>query len=156
LTLFILKGSADAVGSTSYRIHFVLNSLDVIKKEPILGTGVGDYPDEYSKVNALNTPKIPNTVQPHNQYIFEWASLGIFGLLTLLLIFALFIKEWLGCNDRRKNLQMGFIILFLVIMWADSYLLGRATAMLFITMAAILFSRDMILKNNQNMGKVFK
>lgn len=147
----IANYDSNSQGSVSWRIHFVLNSMEIIQQEPLFGVGIGDFPDEYAKINAVNTPESPSTVQPHNQYVFEFASLGLIGLMILLSIFVLMIKEWLRCGDRRKNLQMGFIILFLVIMWSDTYLLGRVTSLFFIVMAAVLFSRDMKLNESKKL-----
>ena len=56
---------------------------------------------------------------PHNQYLYVWFELGFFGLLLLLLIFALQIKELLKKKDSfyRLLLPISFMLLLLV----DSY-----------------------------------
>ncbi|SVE27935.1 uncharacterized protein METZ01_LOCUS480789, partial [marine metagenome] len=76
-------------GSTSIglRINFTKNSLEVIKKNPIIGIGTGDFPSEYKKINQINTPQLPNTTNPHNMYTLITMQLGLIGLVSMLSIF---------------------------------------------------------------------
>ena len=52
----ILDNKSSSVG---LRITFALNSWDVIKENPIIGIGTGDFPMEYKKINQINTPELP-------------------------------------------------------------------------------------------------
>ena len=56
---------------------------------------------------------------PHNQYLYVWFELGFFGIILLLSIFTLQIKELLKKQDSfyRVLLPISFMMLLLV----DSY-----------------------------------
>jgi len=69
------------------RFVFAMNSWEMFKESPIVGIGTGDFPNEYKKVNALNTPDSLDTVNPHNMYILVLTQLGILGLISFLSIF---------------------------------------------------------------------
>ena len=49
-----------------------MNSWEVIKKNPIIGVGTGDFPLEYKKINQINTPHLVDEVgyvtNPHNMW----------------------------------------------------------------------------------------
>ena len=44
--------------SVGLRINFAINSWDVIKKNPLIGVGTGDFPNEYKKINTINSPEL--------------------------------------------------------------------------------------------------
>jgi len=98
--------------------------LKKIKERPLLGYGTGsfgallikDYDDIFEEKSY---EKFLPHMTPHNQYLYVWFELGFFGLLLLLLIFALQIKELLKKKDSfyRLLLPISFMLLLLV----DSY-----------------------------------
>lgn len=60
--------------------------MDIIKKHPILGTGIGDFKTAMSEVyeRKIHSTEIKF---PHNQFVFTWASCGIPALLVLIRLF---------------------------------------------------------------------
>ena len=122
------------------RITFVINSYEMFSKSPIIGVGTGDFPFEYSEINSNNSPEVIETSQPHNMYLLVLAQLGLIGLLSLGWIFYLQLRISLMSKDQLTN-HVGFAmpILFLVIMWSDSYLLGHYTSNLFILFSSFLY-----------------
>jgi O-antigen ligase len=127
--------------SIGQRITFFINSLELVKSSPLIGIGVGDFPSEYQKVNDIFSPEVPATVQPHNMYMLVLAQLGILGLLSLFLIFLIQYKIALACDDKIiSNIGVALPLLFLIIMWSDSYLLGHFTGNLFILFSAFIYS----------------
>ena len=129
------------ITSIGYRITFLINSFELIKNNPILGVGTGDFPNEYEKINLANSPKLPATVQPHNMYLLILAQLGIFGLISLLWIFYTQFKIALKSNNHTvRNIGVAMPIFFLIIMWSDSYLLGHFTSNLFILFSSFIYS----------------
>jgi O-antigen ligase len=126
--------------SVGIRIAMTLNSFEVIKEHPILGVGTGDFPLEYKKVNQKNTPELPNATNPHNMYILIVMQLGIIGLLSFLSIFYYQIKLSFRSKDKFiKDVGITLPILYLIIMWSDSYLLGHYTSLLYIYFSAFLY-----------------
>jgi O-antigen ligase len=131
---------ATAVGQ---RITFFLNSLELVKTSPIVGIGVGDFPTEYQKINSVLSPEVPTTVQPHNMYMLVLAQLGVLGLVSFLWIFFVQYKIALVCKDKiLSNIGIAIPLLFLLIMWSDSYLLGHFTGNLFILFSSFIYSNQ--------------
>jgi O-antigen ligase len=131
------ESSKTSVGS---RINFALNSLEVIKKNPIIGIGTGDFPVEYRKINQINTPQLPNTTNPHNMYTLVLMQLGLVGLFSMLSIFYFQIKlSFNSPNKFIRDLGVTLPLLFLVMMLSDSYLLGHFTTLLYVFFSSFLY-----------------
>ena len=126
--------------SVGQRITYTLNSLEIIKNNLFFGVGTGDFPTEYNKVHTKNTPGVNTTVNPHNMYILVAVQLGLFGLLAMLLIFYQQIKFSLSAKIKiNRDLGLVLPLLFLVIMFSDSYLLGHYTTLLFVFFSSFLY-----------------
>jgi O-antigen ligase len=127
--------------SIGYRLTFLINSFELVKRNPIIGVGTGDFPDEYEKFNSINSPDIPTTVQPHNMYMLILTQLGVVGLASLFWIFFTQFKTALtSSNSVVKTTGVAMPIFFLIIMWSDSYLLGHFTSNLFILFSSFIYS----------------
>ena len=134
-------GSNNSIG---YRITYALNSWELIKENPIIGVGTGDFPVEYEKINQINTPimysMLPTTTNPHNMYILIFTQLGVIGLISMLSIFYFQIKLSINSSNRFiRDVGITLPLLFLVIMWSDSYLLGHYTTLVFIFFSSFLY-----------------
>jgi len=126
--------------SVGLRINFAKNSFDVIKKNPIIGVGTGDFRSEYKKINQINTPNLPNTTNPHNMYTLITMQLGLIGLVSMLSIFYYQIKlSFYASNRLIKDTGITLPLVFLVIMLSDSYLLGHYTSLLFVFFSSFLY-----------------
>jgi len=134
-------GSNNSIG---YRITYALNSWEVIKENPIIGVGTGDFPTEYRKINQIKTPimfaMLPTTTNPHNMYILIFTQIGVIGLISMLSIFYYQIKLSINSSNRFiRDVGITLPLLFLVIMWSDSYLLGHYTTLMFIFFSSFLY-----------------
>ena len=127
--------------SIGYRITFALNSWKVIKENPIIGIGTGDFPIEYKKIYQIKEQAlIPNTKNPHNMYILIVMELGIIGLISMLSIFYYQVKLSFNSSNRFiRDIGITLPLLFLVIMWSDSYLLGHYTTLMFVFFSSFLY-----------------
>jgi O-antigen ligase len=126
--------------SVGVRLLFAMNSWEIIKENPFFGVGTGDFPTEYKKMNQKNSPNGPYANNPHNMYTLILVQLGIFGLLSMFSVFYFQIKiSLMQSNIFFKDLGLALPLLFLVIMWSDSYLLGHFTGLLFIFFSAFLY-----------------
>ncbi len=125
--------------SVGLRIQFAKNTLQMIKENPILGVGIGDFPKEYKKINKKYSPNLRTTVQPHDMYIFVWAQSGIFAFFSFIMIFVIQLIAALKIKDEYKPIRMAFPLFFITIMFSDSYLLGHFTTHLFIAFSSILY-----------------
>ena len=130
--------------SVGIRMTFASNSWEIIRKNPIFGVGTGDFPREYEKVNKKNTPEVelrnPGTTNPHNMYILVLVQSGLLGLISLLAIFFCQIKKSFQLKDKfQKDLGLALPLLFLAIMFGESYLLGHYTSLLFVFFSALIY-----------------
>jgi O-antigen ligase len=126
--------------SVGQRITFAINSWEVIKENPLIGVGTGDFPSEYQKVNTLNTPDMPDTKNPHNMYTLILVQLGLIGLISMLSIFYYQVRISLEQSNKfLRNTGITLPLLFLVIMWSDSYLLGHYTTLIFVLFSSFLY-----------------
>lgn len=130
------------VSSVGLRLHYWKIAWQIIKEEPWLGAGTGDFASRYAQINQQLSPRVPLTDNPHNQYIFVTAQLGILGLLTLLgLFFVHFHKTWQR-QDEWKRIHCAFLVFFLTIMTTESYLNIYGTGFLFSLFSGVLFKRQ--------------
>ena len=136
-TIFYSDNKSTSVGQ---RITFALNSWEVIKENPIIGVGTGDFPIEYKKINKINTPGLPNTTNPHNMYTLVAVELGALGIISMLSIFYYQIKlSFNSSNKFIRDFGITLPLLFLVIMWSDSYLMGHYTTLIFVFFSSFLY-----------------
>ena len=136
-TIYYSENTSSSVG---LRITFLLNSWQVIKENPIIGVGTGDFPIEYKKVNKRNTPKLPNATNPHNMYTLIAVQLGALGIISMLSIFYFQLKlSFNSSNKLYRDTGITLPLLFLVIMWSDSYLLGHYTTLMYIFFSSFLY-----------------
>lgn len=126
--------------SVGYRMTFAIYSWEIIKKNPFLGVGTGDFPQEYKKINMAKTPHMNNATNPHNMYILVTAQLGVLGLISFLSIFYFQFQKAFNSNNRLlRDFGFAMPIMFLVIMLSDSYLLGHFTTLIYIFFSAFLY-----------------
>ena len=100
------------------RYVFIKESLSRILEKPIFGYGTGSFGTIFE--NEVKSGHYFDThTTPHNQYLYVWFELGIFGLVLLLLIFYNQLKELFKKKDgvHRVLLPLSFMFLMLV----DSY-----------------------------------
>ena len=126
--------------SVGYRLLFSQNSWDLIKDNPLIGVGTGDFPSEYKKINQMNSPSMPNITNPHNMYVLVLVQLGFLGLLSMMSIIYYQIKlSFLETNKFFRDVGITLPLLFLVIMWSDSYLLGHFTTLMYVFFSSFLY-----------------
>ena len=135
-----LDFSSKSYTSVGLRINFAINSWQVIKNNLVIGIGTGDFPKEYSKINQINSPGLPNTSNPHNMYTLILMQLGLVGIYSMLSVFYYQIK--LSFNSSKKFIRdvgVTLPLMFLVMMLSDSYLLGHYTTLMYIFFSSFLY-----------------
>ena len=135
-----LNYSENKGSSVGRRITWAINSWDIIKKNLIIGVGTGDLPSEYKKINQINSPELPNINNPHNMYTLVLIQLGLLGFFSFFSIFYYQIKLSFRSSDKYiRDIGVTLPVLFLVIMFSDSYLLGHYTSLMFIFFSSFLY-----------------
>ena len=134
------SGEVTSGHSVGLRINFLINSFEVFKDNPIIGVGTGDFPIEYKKINQINSPDTSATTNPHNMYSLIAVQLGLIGLASLLSIFYYQLKFSLNSSNKFfHNVGITLPLMFLVMMWSDSYLLGHYTTLMFVFFSSFLY-----------------
>ncbi|NTU69047.1 MAG: O-antigen ligase family protein [Chlorobiaceae bacterium] len=132
--------NSKSAGATGQRIIMARNAIEIIRKHPIIGVGTGDFKSEFAEVAKRNTPGYTDAFHPHNMYLLELAQFGIIGLASILWILYSQIRLATSSSEPLpKYFGLALPVLFAVIMFSDSYLLGHFTTVLFIYFSAILY-----------------
>lgn len=122
--IFQLKGTSQAASKfisifrfeESIRFQVWINTFRLIAEHFFLGVGPETFRQNFSPYNSpqleIMTPNI-NFDNPHNNYLYIFASVGIFGFLAYLLI--LFVPVFKGIkfflqNQNIRGEQMTFIV----------------------------------------------
>ena len=122
------------------RITWAVNSWEVIMDNPLLGIGTGDFPNEYLKVNKKNTPQVVSTTNPHNMYILILMQLGFIGLVSFLFIFYYqIVYSFRSQKKFYRDVGLAIPLLFLLIMFSESYLLGHYTSLVYVFFSSFLY-----------------
>lgn len=127
--------------SVGKRLVYTKNTLCVIKKNPLLGSGIGDFPEEYEKCSKKNHTTNIEIIRhnPHNMYMFTWGTSGLLSLFALLFIMFAEIKIGLNSKDTLAYPMVALPVLYLIIMLSETYLLQHNSTAMFILFSAILF-----------------
>ncbi len=127
--------------SVGLRLHYWNISWKLIRESPWIGVGTGDFGRAYAEVNSQMSPAVPPTNNPHNQYVFATAQLGVLGLLSVLGLFFVHFHHAVRVADGWERIRIAFPVFFLAIMCFESYLNLAGTGFLFSLMSAILFKQ---------------
>lgn len=134
--------------SVGLRLLFWQNSCAIIQHYPVLGIGTGGFASAYFRQNKKMDSFHISTNNPHNQYLLVTATLGIPGLVALLLIFIVMFRQAWSVNDEWCRVRFAFPLFFLTIMFTESYLKVFETAFLFSLFSAVLFKVSVQEKNH--------
>ena len=103
--------------SSSVRLQIYEISLALVKENPLLGIGLGQYEQAYS-ANALpvlgHEPFELVMIHPHNIFLAFWLNTGLLGLLAFLFI----LKEafaWLREKDKHERRITAFMLLTIIL-----------------------------------------
>ena len=122
---------------SSNRLLLLQHSVEIIKQKPFVGHGAGSFSDKFGAINE-ETNKIVryNHKTPHNNYLYIWMELGMLGLVVLVSIFYFQIRELKTLNGG--SIMVLLPIMYLLIMFTDSYFLSFNTLVLYIYLSVII------------------
>lgn len=119
--------STDA--SNTERINRWACALSMAKERPIFGFGFGTYQFEYGKFQKSKDLTIISTNEGtvgsvHSEYLGPLCETGIFGLITILMIFGYTIYTGIRAYYKIKDKNKANLILFLTISLITYYIHG--------------------------------
>jgi len=112
------------ISSGSERLNIWDVSWDLIKRDPLWGVGPGQFQRAFERqapftlARDISRKEINHALHPHNTYLMFWLSYGLFGLISFLILIAVWIiplpKEWrwILMTPLLYYLTHGFIDVF--------------------------------------------
>lgn len=90
--------------SSNVRYQIWSTSLEIAKNKPLVGVGLGNYQDYFSKLteDRVNYPEFisPQALTAHNLYLHIYLVAGVLGLLSFVAL------VWLSRFWRNKNVAL--------------------------------------------------
>lgn len=136
--------------STNLRIAAMEASLGIIKDNYIWGVGTGDLfweMSNYYKENYCQGAYIEH-ISPHNQFLRSYVMNGIFGFLSLILLFAMMV--YVAIKERNMLILQWVITMFILFNVED--ILGIQDGIIyfcFFTSYFIMFPSETIIKKGE-------
>lgn len=133
--------SEGGAGETSMglRMNYYKTTLAIVRDNPVLGVGTGGFEAAYrEKIKGTDLPESNN---PHNQYLLTAAQLGAVGLGVLLGLFVVMWREASRLEPAAKLAARGLVLAIAVGCLFNSFLIDHVEGLLFAWMAGVLFSK---------------
>ena len=154
----IMKGQLNSSWGMRVAMYFV--AADIVKENPLIGVGVGDYKVAAEKALEKNDHGFSKEVVAfipkhhfHSQYLNILVQGGLIGLLIFLMIFYQFAK--LSISDPElKELSLLIIIVMMTAFIAEPLLLKQFTNVLFILFAGLFLGASLDSKSVSENTKV--
>lgn len=134
--------SASQNTSIGLRIQFALNSFTIIKQHPLLGVGVGGFPQAYKKTGGMVV--VANTLlnDPHNSYLLIAVQLGIIGLIVYVLIL---LSAWIEVKKLWRDPEAQWFAKATLLAWGfngftDITITSTAFGNLYVILLSCFFS----------------
>ena len=134
----------EAPNSTNIRLHIWKNSVELIRRNPILGVGTGDLKEELVNMYTENNYQygIQSRISPHNQFLHTGVILGIVGILFLT---AYLLLPMVIAFKNKDWLYLIFLFVIIVNCITES-ILEREAGILFFTVFNTCFYLQLISK----------
>lgn len=125
--------------STGYRLEFYRNTLMLIQKNPVFGTGTGSFPAMYAgQVAGSGSVASKN---PHNEFMLITVQTGVIGLSALLW---LLWQQWRLApqlpTPLERGLAQGLVLMMITICMLNSALLDHTEGLLYAWLTALLYA----------------
>ena len=125
--------------SVGQRLEFYNNSLKIIRGNPVLGVGTGNFATAYAR--TVKGTLMDRTDNPHNEYLLTAVQLGLVGLAALLYMF---FTQWrFGgkiYHPEERIMARGLVLAIVVGCLFNSFLKDYTEGLLYFWMSAVLFS----------------
>lgn len=134
------QGDVDTSNSIGTRLEFYRNSLLLIKKHPLVGTGTGSFSSEYNII--ADEKNIQHARHPHNEFLMiavQWGAIGL--ILFFYLFFCLWKFSW-HLEKPRQFMAQGLTITILIGCLFNSLWLDTTEGHMFAYLIGLLYSES--------------
>lgn len=136
-------------GSWGTRVAFILTSIEIVKENPLLGTGLGGSIPAAERIFDKEDLGFSEFVQSfiisnhfHNQYLMIVVEGGLIGMVLLLNIFWQILKRFQILEDDVKEIVFPFMIVFLFSCVAEPLWMKQFTIGLWLLVVGVFISRN--------------
>ena len=130
----------DANSSSGLRMGFYKNSIELVKKHPVLGVGTGAFKSEYAKQVEENK-EIQATANPHNQYLLIAIETGLVGLFAFLFFLLSGWRSAAYLGAQEGDVVQGLVLLFALGSAFNSLLFDAGEGRFYCTLLAVIVSQ---------------
>ena len=128
-----------ATTSAGFRMEFYRNTLVLIGKNPIFGSGTGSFPALYAEqVKRSGSVASRN---PHNEFLLLTVQTGVFGLGAFLW---LLWQQWRWApqlpTPMERGLAQGLVVTMIIACMLNSALLDHTEGLLYAWLTALLYA----------------
>ncbi len=131
ISAYLHKRIADVfVNVRGYRWHMYTYTIDMIKKSPVLGYGLGSWGLYYFNLDIAR--------YPHNIILETWFEIGIIGVvLFLAMVFFIIEKSKRNVNFGYQIIMLFFLFSFICSMFSGSISGGNRGVYVFAVLLAV-------------------
>jgi O-antigen ligase len=144
-----LESIVATAAKNSTTTHYLIweNTIDMVKRHPLIGVGIGDIHDELNNQFIKNNYELgmQNNFNPHNQFLNAMVSLGIAGVIILLALFG--IAGYLAWKSKEWIFFFFLAIIFLNCLTES--VLERQAGVIFFSFFLSLFAAQLFSKKHQ-------
>lgn len=124
--------------STGLRLTYYKTTAAIVRDHPIVGVGTGGFAIAYrEKIRGTGLPESNN---PHNQYLLTAAQLGAVGLLALVAMFAVIWWQAGRLEPPARVAARGLVLTIAIGSLLNSFLIDHTEGMLFAWMTGVLLA----------------
>ncbi len=136
----------DDYNSITIRLALWENAFEIIKSEPLLGVGAGDYKDALWSSHARNgmNHAIRNSLNTHNQLLENWL---IAGLPYLVLLMYIFLDKIIRSYRMSESSSFVFMLFILIVIQTETVLFWHRGILFFSLFAVLLYHKEFICQN---------
>lgn len=128
-----------ASSSAGQRLEYYRNTLLLIRKNPVFGTGTGSFPAVYAEL-VQGTGK-DHSRNPHSQFMLITVQTGLVGLAAL---FWLLWQQWRQAprlpTPLERGLAQGLVVTMIIVCTLNSALLDHTEGLLYAWLTAVLYA----------------
>jgi len=122
------------------RIRAWQNAITVIKNNPILGVGIGDYNTSLEAANHKYNDRVP--VHNQNFFLYVWGASGILALVAFLIGIWRYTRSfWIHQLNPIRHLALAYICFIIISCLIDAFLkyhIGSISVTLFLSSMFLL------------------
>lgn len=124
--------------SVGSRLEFFRNSIAIISKHPVVGTGTGSFKGQYQE-QIKGSSDMP-TDNPHSEYLHIGVEFGLLGWLILLYFCTQLYQGARHLAPEQRYVAHGLMVSFLVGSLANSWFMDFTECMFLVLMGSCCYA----------------